>query len=1106
MEFSLSAKEESTTVYHSPSQYGLTLTKNGPIVPSVAVAAAHTNKASSNETFNSVLNKDNSNNDNMVIHEEICLPIQNDNGMDAAEPTAYQPNINERKQLIRSRVSFSPTNRLIAEIKLMNLMTKHKLPLNTFKSIFQWANKCQNIHGVDFSTTFPRHREAIFSEIKSNLGISETKFEPHIINLLPGNLPTQIFTPLYPKNNPPITNETYITELHHGSWWTESWKQICNENEEILVLIIFYMDGISLDAHGRLSLTPLNMTLGIFNVEGRKQPDAWTTIYFHPDTEIESIRHTKKPTVKDNIQNLHTPLAAALQSFKQVCEMQGGLEWGYLPYAGKVFKVKMKFVIAYVVGDTELHDKLCGKYGSYTEKVKKLCRHCTCPTHVIHKPKAQVEEQTQLWVPEDFEPLPNISAREDKEYFKSISHHPIKNAFHSLNFGCNVNNIHFATPSECLHMHQLGVARTIGSLAQLYGGLLSRQLDQDFPRTKFSSQLLSITKKEGNDYSGMLISILITLCSNVAINIIQDATFIQKQVEVIELILSMEEFLKHGNITISGLENLPKMIIHFINCINSTCLREGMDTKLIKNHLYFHLVEYIKLWGLPCGWDSSYLESHHKTEIKALSKNTQQNASTLIMQTAKRQEEKMLLRVATSKFNFVMTEDVSGNQIPPKVSGSKFHVFINDDGTSTMRWVRSSNKTKPHNNGNGSVSDDNCFSPNDDNDAKGICSKVPPLLSVDREGNNMPVDDSPPDSNMAIMTTDTGRHVLSGKVKVKIRLMKIMKNHSIPLVVEKELYERAIKSERLNLFSWTKGNLIQMRSRIMKDIYATVPEIEGNGFEPHLIDWCYKKLISLHSLLTNIMLVKEESLSFPHAEDPTLPVRYPELQGNIDVDELRRGQWWIDTCNKRCKTDSNENFDAWETIYFHPTITCDKGDGLIDNVNNLHSGLRVALSSLKAALQLSKVLGNNACVNVSKVPISIKSGKMKVSKDNSGEDESNHKTEVKAPAKRTQQIKSTIVKQTYKQLMEHDNYHGMKLLFHPHPSFKSNSGQVTNAWYDWANFSTRPHGWTWTAGLSISVSGFELVHNDYYAVACCFVSVDRISSKREKEKKTARRW
>eukprot|EP00536_Pseudo-nitzschia_multiseries_P008303 jgi/Psemu1/20153/gm1.20153_g len=171
-----------------------------------------------------------------------------------------------------------------------------------------------------------------------------------------------------------------------------------------------------------------------------------------------------------------------------------------------------------------------------------------------------------------------------------------------------------------------------------------------------------------------------------------------------------------------------------------------------------------------------------------------------------------------------------------------------------------------------SVSDDNCFSsPYDEDDEQGIDSEVPPSLSVHREGNNMAVDDSPPDSNnKAIMTANAGRHV-SDTLKVKIKLMKIMWNQSIPLVAEKKL------------------------SRVMKDIYAIVPAIEGDGSEPLLIDWCYKKSIcadvagrkqiyhvrsfrkALHSLLTNVTLVKEENLSLPHAEDPTLPVQFPEL-------------------------------------------------------------------------------------------------------------------------------------------------------------------------------------------------------------------------------------
>eukprot|EP00536_Pseudo-nitzschia_multiseries_P016225 jgi/Psemu1/45378/gm1.45378_g len=400
---------------------------------------------------------------------------------------------------------------------------------------------------------------------------------------------------------------------------------------------------------------------------------------------------------------------------------------------------------------------------------------------------------------------------------------------------------------------------------------------------------------------------------------------------------------------------------------------------------------------------------------------------------------------------------------------------------------------------NDSVSNDNFFFPNDDDEEEGSESiEAPHSLSVndDEEDNNIDVDDSHCDSNTTITTPNVGRNI-SDELKVKIKLMKIMRNHSIPLVAEKELYEWAIESERLNLFSWTKGNLIKTRASVMKEISATVPEIKGDGFEPHLIDWCSKKSQSadvssrkqiyvrsfqkaLHSLLTNVTLVNEDNLSFPHAEDPTLPVRYPELQGNIDIDELHHGEWWINTWEKRCKSKSNEILvpiilymdgiaidnsgqttltplnmtlgifntltrnsrpDAWEAIYFHPTGSRDKGAESIDNVNNLHSGLRLALSSLKDACNQTdgiewsnlpwnkkkwsvrmkfavayfigdtpqhdqlcghyqtsnskmicrhcncpRALGINARVNVLKVPVSLKSGNMQVSKHQNGDE------------------------------------------------------------------------------------------------------------------------
>ena len=74
------------------------------------------------------------------------------------------------------------------------------------------------------------------------------------------------------------------------------------------------MDGISLDVNGRLNLTPLNMTLGIFNTETRKKPEAWETLYFHPDKITPSKSSNNSGFY--SVSNLHSGLKEALESFE----------------------------------------------------------------------------------------------------------------------------------------------------------------------------------------------------------------------------------------------------------------------------------------------------------------------------------------------------------------------------------------------------------------------------------------------------------------------------------------------------------------------------------------------------------------------------------------------------------------------------------------------------------------------------------------------------------------------------------------------------------------------------------------------------------------------
>ena len=666
-----------------------------------------------------------------------------------------------------------PGPRLSAEVELMHIMVKHKMPLSAFQSVFGWAIRSQKRSGFSFSDiSNPRKRETVIKEISRHLEVeaNDYKFQTKVITWQPSKKSVQIYyRPFrqvlkslltnpsvvkmgnfsFPDPEVPYIHQDFqipsdapILDLKDGKWIIRTYKEKFPDHRcyrqdgstdayvYILVPIILYSDGILVDKGQHRNLTPLNMTLGIFNKETRKEPEAWETIYFHPDeASVQANHNSKRPQPIHKLQNLHTGLGAALDSLNaEFGENTEPIKWDNLPYGGKYWKVKMKFAIAYVIGDTEMHDKLCCKYNNYNSSTpgRFLCRHCNCKSEDLTNPAKQ--QNYGLYSKQDF------SLSKGKEHFKEYGHHPVQNAFDRLDFGANKFGIHLATPGELLHMHQLGCAKraveafgdlvmghtnkavnnagkqkqkaydNFGSIAQQYGAILSRQSDKDLPEARFpSQQILNEKKKEGKDFAGILLCLMLALLSDVGIfnaknrTKIDDAT-LKGQIETFELILGMEEFLKQGKITHGSVNGLTLLIDDFINKINKNCKRaEGNGTNLIKNHLYFHIVEYITMWGHPSGWDSSSSEGHHKTEIKAPARNTQQHSDTLIKQTCQRQTELRILRRAPLLSNSYQNDQHEDD--PPQIHrefGPRFIIKKDGDGTPQMKWAKARTKHLTH--------------------------------------------------------------------------------------------------------------------------------------------------------------------------------------------------------------------------------------------------------------------------------------------------------------------------------------------------------------------------------------------------------------------------
>ena len=227
-------------------------------------------------------------------------------------------NINDAR-VVPDPINFEQMNpQLSSEVELLNICRQLKAPLNGARLIWEWAMKSQQKKGFDFAR-LPncRTRETVLKDVRRYAQVPvKDDFDKKLLKWLPSNnavelcvrpFKTVLFSLLAKKelvvqenlslphstnpysyvNDPPVHT---ISELHHGHWWARTWAKRCVEDrKEILVPIILYMDGIALDTHGRQNLTPLNLSLGIFNTKTRRRPEAWELVYFQPDPSLSLI-------------------------------------------------------------------------------------------------------------------------------------------------------------------------------------------------------------------------------------------------------------------------------------------------------------------------------------------------------------------------------------------------------------------------------------------------------------------------------------------------------------------------------------------------------------------------------------------------------------------------------------------------------------------------------------------------------------------------------------------------------------------------------------------------------------------------------------------------
>jgi hypothetical protein len=212
-------------------------------------------------------------------------------------------------------------------------------------------------------------------------------------------------------------------------------------------------------------------------------------------------------------------------------------------------------------------------------------------------------------------------------------------------------------------------SKRFDELAKHYGFLLSHQSDRDLPRTHVNTNYTTITRKNANEMSGILITILIVFSTDEGTNTLDQIMAgleAAKFIQLFELLLMLENFCSFPEHKIIDVKNFKKFVPYILNTYKDILDRQtGCGCKFIKFHLPNHFADDMLRFGSMLNFDTGIGESHHKTEAKYPAKNTQRRKAEFEYQTATRQIENFAINKAfayfekNSKQNYIDVDDDS---------------------------------------------------------------------------------------------------------------------------------------------------------------------------------------------------------------------------------------------------------------------------------------------------------------------------------------------------------------------------------------------------------------------------------------------------------------
>ena len=381
-----------------------------------------------------------------------------------------------------------------------------------------------------------------------------------------------------------------------------------------------------------------------------------------------------------------------------------------LMYKGSRYNVNFIPIIGPIIGDSEEHDVLVGRYGSYN-RVKRICRYCDCSFFDSDNPFYKYNYTMQ----DDIRTLAhNFPVEVGRQKLNAISYHHIENALHSLDFGDDRRGLHGLCPAEILHCVRLGLFKMavtcfynflqprhkteLDKVVSILKHQFKHQSDRCVPRTTFTFMISDLTKITAGEWIGIVLLLTASLLTRAGVSIWRTTayndTIKNDYIKLFDRLLILDEWLRNSEgFEVHELEIIKEKILHFLWNYKRICRRrEGNEMKILKYHLMTHVIDDIERLGSPQNVNGGPCESNFVTQKKE-AKRTQRRNDNFLPQMARRIHENLIFAHARSnEMDRTNTSTKLGVPNVP-IGGSKFVISLD---TCTMmpfvKWKRERNE------------------------------------------------------------------------------------------------------------------------------------------------------------------------------------------------------------------------------------------------------------------------------------------------------------------------------------------------------------------------------------------------------------------------------